>query len=143
MKSAHGITGNDTASSALSGKVMFQSTLSTKPVFSEPILRKYENPVVDYIVEGGVTLRAAGDVCFKKSIVSLTNGYEPPSIRTILRRIAELYCILEPLLAAFLCTLDITISLTLDDWSNRNLKGFYVITAHWVDVASLPTRAFS
>jgi hypothetical protein len=38
-----------------------------------------------------------------------------------------------PLLAKFLCNLDVTISLTMDGWSNQNLKGFYVITAHWVD----------
>jgi hypothetical protein len=37
---------------------------------------------------------------------------------------------LEPLLAAFLCSLDIAISLTLDGWLNRNLKGFYIVTAH-------------
>ncbi|KAH9531717.1 hypothetical protein CY35_19G050700 [Sphagnum magellanicum] len=140
MKSAHGITGNDIALSASSGKLIFQSTLSSKPVFSEPVLRKYENAVVDYVVEGGVTLRAAGGVRFKKFIVSLTNGYEPPSTRTILRRIAELYRILEPLLAAFLCNLDVAISLTLDGWSNRNLKGFYIVTAHWVDVISLTNK---
>jgi hypothetical protein len=69
---------------------------------------------VDYVIEGGVTLRVIGDVCFKKFVVSLTNGYEPTSNQTILRRIVELYRILEPLLATFLCSLDITISLTLD-----------------------------
>ncbi len=104
--------------------------ISSKPVFSEPVLRKYENGVVDYVVEGGVTLRAVGDFRFKKFVVSLTNEYEPPSTRTILRRIVELYHILEPLLAAFLCSLDVAISLTLDNWSNRNLKGFYIVTAH-------------
>ncbi len=40
--------------------------LSSKPVFPEPILRKYKNVIVDYVVEGGVTLRAAGGVRFKK-----------------------------------------------------------------------------
>jgi Na+-transporting NADH:ubiquinone oxidoreductase subunit NqrD len=85
---------------------------------------------VDYVVESGVTLRAVGDVRFKKFVVSLTNGYEPSSIRTILRRIVKLYRILEPLLTAFLCNLDVAISLMLDSWSNRNLKGFYVVTAH-------------
>jgi hypothetical protein len=83
-------------------------------LFPKPVLRKYENAIVDYVIEGGITLRAAGSICFKKFVVSLTNGYEPPSIRTILRRIAELYHILEPLLAAFLCSLDVAISLTLD-----------------------------
>ncbi|CAM6017484.1 unnamed protein product [Sphagnum balticum] len=74
-------------------------------------------------------------------VVLLTNGYEPPSTRTILRRIVELYRILEPLLAAFLCSLDVAISLTLDDWPNRNLKGFYVVIAHWVDIASLTNKS--
>ncbi len=109
-------------------------------MFSEPVLRKYENAVVDYVIKGGVTLRAVGGVHFKKFIVSLTNRYEPPSTRTILRRIAKLYRILEPLLAAFLCSFDVAISLTLDGWSNRNLKGFYVVTAHWVDVISLTNK---
>ncbi len=141
MKSAHNIIGNDTASSAASDNVMFQLTLRSKPVFPKPLLCKYENVVEDYVVEGGVTLRAAGGVCFKKFVVSLTNEYEPPSIRTILRRIVKLYCILEPLLAAFLCSLDVAISLTLDGWSNCNLKGFYVVTMHWVDVASLTNKS--
>jgi hypothetical protein len=130
MKSAHDITGSDTALSAPSGNVMFQSTLSSKPVFLEPILHKYDNVVVDYVVKGDVTLRATNDVRFKKFIFSLTNKYEPSSTQIILRRIIELYRILEPLLAAFLCSLDVAISLTLDGWSNRNLKGFYVVPAH-------------
>jgi len=49
-----------------------------------------------------------------KFVASLTNGYKPPSTRTILQRIAELYRILEPLLTTFLCSLDIAISVTLD-----------------------------
>jgi hypothetical protein len=141
MKSAHDITGNDIASFAPSSKVMFQLTLSNKPVYPEPVLRKYENVVVDYVVEGGVTLRAASGVRFKKFVVSLTNEYEPPSTRTILRRITELYRILEPLLVVFLCNFNVAISLTLDGWSNRNLKGFYIVTTHWVDVTSLTNKS--
>ncbi len=85
-------------------------------MFSKPVLHKYKNAVMDYIVEGGVTLRAASDVRFKKFVVLITNGYEPSSIQTMLWRIVELYRILEPLLAAFLlCSLDVAISLTLDN----------------------------
>jgi len=130
MKNTHGITDSDTASSALSGNVMFQLTLNNKPMFPKPVLRKYENVVMDYVVRGGVTLRAVGGIRFKKFVVSLTNIYKSSSIRMILQRIVELYRILEPLLAAFLCSLDVAISLTLDNWSNHNLKGFYIITAH-------------
>jgi hypothetical protein len=47
MKSVHDITGSDTASSAPLNKVMFQLTLRNKPVYSELVLRKYENAIVD------------------------------------------------------------------------------------------------
>jgi hypothetical protein len=68
MKSAHGITSSDTPSFASSSNVMFQLTLSSKPMFSEPVLRKYKNVVVNYVVEGGITLRAVGGVHFKKFV---------------------------------------------------------------------------
>lgn len=115
MKTTHDITGNDTTSSAPSGKVMVHSTLNNKPVFLEPVLQKYENAVMDYVVECGITLRAAGGAHIKKFVVLLTNGYERLSTRMILRRIAELYRILEPLLVTFLCNLNVAISLTLDE----------------------------
>jgi hypothetical protein len=44
-------------------------------------------------------------------------------------------------LATFLCSLDVAISLTLDGWSNCNLKGFYIVTAHWVDVTFLTNKS--
>ncbi|CAK9231723.1 unnamed protein product [Sphagnum troendelagicum] len=37
--------------------------------------------------------------------------------------------------------LDVAFSLTLDGWSNRNLKGFYNVTVHWVDVTSLTNKS--
>jgi hAT family C-terminal dimerisation region len=116
-------------------KLMIQSQLQSS--FTKSQLRRYENAVVDFVIEGGVSLRFAGGDSFKKFVSALTTGYEPPSTRTILRRISELHRIMEPMLAKFLGTLDVSISLTMDGWSNRNLKGFYVVTAHWVDTSSL------
>jgi hypothetical protein len=69
------------------------------------------------------------------------NGYSPPSTRTIFRCIVELYLIAGPLLAAFFSSLNVVISLTLDGWSNRNLKGFYVVTAHWIDTVTTKSKS--
>jgi hypothetical protein len=41
------------------------------------------------------------------------------------------------MLAQFFCNIDACVSLTMDGWSNRNKKGFYVVTAHWVDTSSI------
>ncbi|BBN17194.1 hypothetical protein Mp_7g12680 [Marchantia polymorpha subsp. ruderalis] len=103
-------------------------------------LEEFKNIVVDCVVQGGVTLRAAGSERFKKFVVALTHGYEPLSTRTILRRIFELHRVFKPALAAFLCNQTVAISLNLDGLSNQNLKGFYVVTAHWVNVVTMKTK---
>ena len=101
------------------------------------LLRKYENAIIDYVIGGDISLRAAGEPQFANLIHALTNGYKPPSTRTIIRRTVELFTISQPLLLAkFLCSLDVMVSLTINGWSNRNLKGFYVVTAHWIDTTS-------
>jgi hypothetical protein len=117
LRSKLGISGSGTASSG-QGTVLVQSTLG-KVVFPDGVLRKFENAIVDYVVGGGIVLRAAGGQRFKKLVVSLTNGYEQPSTRTILRRIVELFRIAEPLLLSFVRKLDVAISLMPDGWGNR------------------------
>ena len=112
-----------------------QATIQSMPL-PQHVLRKYENAIVDYVIGGDISLRAAGEPRFQQLVASLTNGYKPPSTRTILRRTVELFNIAQPLLANFLCNLDSCVSLTMDGWSNRNLKGFYVVTAHWIDTRS-------
>jgi hypothetical protein len=70
------------------------------------------------VVGGGISLRAAGGQRFKQLVLSMTNGYEPPSTRTILRRIFEVFRIAEPVLSSFLRRLDVAILLTLDGCSS-------------------------
>ncbi len=53
----------------------------------------------------------------------------------------ELYLIVGPLLAAFFSSLNVAISLMLDGWSNRNMKGFYVMTAHWIDTITTKSKS--
>jgi hypothetical protein len=62
-------------------------------------------------------------------------------MHTILKRIVELYLITGPLLAAFFASLNVAISLTLDGWSNRNLKGFYVVIAHWINIIMAKSKS--
>jgi hypothetical protein len=113
-----------------------------KPVsFPDHVTRKYENVVVDFVIGGDISLQAAGGMRFKELLQSLTNGYSPPSTRTILRRIMELYLIARPLLATFFSSLNVVISLTLDGWSNRNLKGFYVVIVHWIDTVTAKSKS--
>jgi hypothetical protein len=53
----------------------------------------------------------------------------------------ELYLITGPLLATFFFSFNVTISLTLDGWSNHNVKGFYVVTAHWINIVTTKSKS--
>jgi hypothetical protein len=53
----------------------------------------------------------------------------------------ELYLIAGPLLAAFFSSLNVAISLTLDGWSNYNLKGFYVVIVHWINIVMAKSKS--
>jgi hypothetical protein len=117
LRGKRDISGSDKASSG-QGTVLVQSTLGNV-VYPDGFLRKFENAIVDYVVGGGISLRAAGGQRFKQLVVSLTNGYELPSTRIIMRRIVELFRIAEPLLSSLLRQLDVAISLTLDGWYNQ------------------------
>ena len=142
LSSKHGFpqVGSDKVSSVPNSDILVQTTL--KPIsFSDHVARKYKNVVVDFVIGGGISFRAAGGTRFKELLQSLTNGYSPPSTRTILRRIVELYVIAKPLLAAFFSSLNAAISLTLNGWSNRNLKGFYVVTAHWINTVTAKSKS--
>jgi hypothetical protein len=120
--------------------ILVQTTL--KPVsFLDHVVRKYENVVVDFVIGGDISLRTVGGTRFKELLQFLTNGYSPLSTHTIFKCIVELYLIVGPLLAAFFFLLNVVISLTLDGWSNRNLKGFYVMIAHWIDIVTAKSKS--
>jgi hypothetical protein len=108
------------------------------------LVTHFENAIINYVIKGEISLRAAGGKNFEELVLSLTGGYTPsskslasgykhPSTRTIARRILELFLVMTPVLAEFLNTLNVAVSLTLDGWTNRNLKGFWPVTIHWVD----------
>ncbi|CAK9226479.1 unnamed protein product [Sphagnum troendelagicum] len=108
--------------------------------FPDHVVHKYENIVVDFVIGGDISLRAAGGTRFKELLQYLTNGYLPPSTLMILRCIVELYLIMGSLLAVFFSSLNVAISLMLDGWSNYNLKGFYVVTVHWIDTVTAKSK---
>ncbi|BBN11529.1 hypothetical protein Mp_5g12710 [Marchantia polymorpha subsp. ruderalis] len=140
LQSAHGLKEDEVSCSQPSSKYLIQFTID-KPTFSEQMLRKYENAVVDYIIGGDVSLCASGSDRFKKMVFTFMNVYETPSTRTILKRITKLYRILLHMLVLFFNKLDVPFSLTMNDWSNQNLKGFYVVTAHLVDIKTLSPKS--
>ncbi len=65
-----------------------QQTINSLALYSHT-LRIYENSVVDFVIGGDISLRAAGESRFQQFVSALTNGYKSPSTCTILRRIVK------------------------------------------------------
>lgn len=97
-------------------------------VISEMTLHSYENAIVDFVLGDGTSLQSAGVERFRNLVNALTNGYRPPSARTLLKRGMELYYILNSKMISFLSNLSVEILLNIDNWSARNFKEFLVVT---------------
>jgi hypothetical protein len=123
-----------------SGTHLAQRCISAA-ILPDRLLVKFENAVVDFVISDGLSLRTAGGDQFKLLVKTLTQGYDPPSTRTIVRRIVEVFAIMQHVVAAFFANLDVAFSLNIDGWSNRNLKGFWMVTAHWIDTSSGESRS--
>jgi hypothetical protein len=72
-----------------------------KRTFPGHEVRAFENAIVDFVIGGDISLRAAGEQRFQELVLILTGGYTPPSTRTILRRTVELFSVAQPLLGNF------------------------------------------
>nr|XP_032823942.1 uncharacterized protein LOC116950326 [Petromyzon marinus] len=131
--------GSEVGTSASASRLKRQ-TLS-RPAIPDRLLVKFENAVVDFVIQGAISLRAAGSDKFKTLVHTLTQGYEGPSTRTVIRRIVEHHATMLPIVGAFFSNLDVAISLTIDGWSNRNLKGFWMVTVHWIDTKSVASKS--
>ena len=128
---------SDEASAALPSMDILQWQQKIKKPLPPHVVRRFENAIVDYVIGGDISLHAAGEECFKQLVMSLTNLYAPPSTQTILLRTVELFSIAQPMFAQFFCNLDVRVSLAMDGWSNWNMKGFYVVRAHWIDTGQM------
>ena len=119
-----------------------QATMLSIPL-PQHVVHKYENAVIDYIIGGDISLRAASEEQFYKLVETLTNGCcKPPSTRTILRRTVELFNIAQPLLAKFLCSLAIALLL---QWMGSLLaskKGFMSWQHTWLTQHQVPWKAY-
>jgi hypothetical protein len=139
LREQHFVIFPETGNMARRAKEFQQQPVVTS--FPPRVLIEFENAVVDFVVKGSISLRGAGGGGFKTLVRKHSRGYEVPSTRSIIRRIVELYFIMLPIVSDCLNTLDVSFPITIDGWSNRNLKGFWMVTAHWVETRTATLRS--
>jgi hypothetical protein len=89
----------DVHSASSEPPVIFQLQQTIKRPLPPHVVCRFENAIVDYMIGGDISLRAAGEERFQQLVSSLTDGYVPPKTRTIFCRSAELFSIAQPLMA--------------------------------------------
>lgn len=125
VKATPSVLHGDTEEAALASRQSLQVQQSMKKrTFPGHVVRAFENAIVDFVIGGDISLRAAVEQRFQELVLTLTGGYTPPSTRTIVRRTVELFSVAQPLLGKFLCELDVRVSLTNHQTkhSNANLQ---------------------
>ena len=105
--------GDDKDTPSQQQSLQLQQTITKRP-FPPHVFHNFENAIVYYVIGGDISLCTAGEPRFQQLVCSLTDGYVPLSTCTILRRTVELFNIAQPLIAKFLCNLNVRISLTMD-----------------------------
>ena len=81
--SSRGLADEDGTTSSSQPILRLQQTITKRPL-PPHVAHKYENAIIDYVIGGDISLRAAGEPRFQQLVSSLTDGYIPPSTRTIL-----------------------------------------------------------
>jgi hypothetical protein len=83
--------------------------------------------------------------CMWKSIQTARQDADARIRSTVNRhdnsRIVEVFAFMQTVVAAFFANLNVEFSLTIDRWSNRYLKGFWMVTAHWIYTSSGESRS--
>jgi hypothetical protein len=80
--SQSGMDNEEGAALPSTGILQLQQTIK-KPL-PPHVVRRFVNAIVDYVIGGDISLPAAGEERFKQLVMSLTNGYAPPSTWTVL-----------------------------------------------------------
>jgi hypothetical protein len=97
-------------------------------------VRKGEIPksLVEFIVYDKQTFSVGENDSFRKFVYSLNRFYKLPSRRTIVRAIDDVYKDTIVEFRRILESIPGRVALTCDGWSSRIMRGYFVVTLHWI-----------
>lgn len=90
--------------------------------------------LVKFIVDSKSPFSIVKSFSFKQFCTALNNRYQLPSPQTIVRAISDEHLKMQAKFRKNLQAAPGKISLTADGWSSRTMRGYFVVTAHWIDV---------
>ncbi|CAF3826359.1 unnamed protein product [Rotaria sp. Silwood1] len=114
----------------------------TSTASSISVNRKKElhNLAIVCIIRDGRTFSDLQKPGMKKFLQELIPGYDPPNRYVVARRLKQLHMFYHQKLIDDLTLID-HISITIDFWSNRQMRCFFVITGHYFETNSFHLKS--
>ncbi len=95
--------------------------------------KKATTALARLIVDAKLPFNMVTNKAFRDFIQTLNKHVPSISRRTIVREIENEFKERMPMIKECIRKVDSNITLTCDVWSSRTLRGYFVVTAHWID----------
>ena len=89
--------------------------------------------LVNWIVDSKQAIRVVDNDFFTEFMHELNPFFKVPSRRTISRGIEDAYEETKVKIAVALQSIPGDVAITCDGWSSRTMRGYFVVTLHWID----------
>jgi hypothetical protein len=89
--------------------------------------------LVNWIVDDKQAFRVVENLKFQRLIRRLNPLYRIPSRRTVVRGIADGYEVALQNFREIISTIPGRVAITCDGWSSSVIRGYFVVTLHWID----------
>ncbi len=92
------------------------------------------NALVEWVVDDKQAFQVVEKASFKTLCGKLNRFYSLPARRTLVRGMDDAYEVAELQLRRILEDIPGRVPITCDGWSSRVMRGYFVITLHWIGV---------
>ena len=109
------------------------SSLVRHNVLSDDARADIFQALVLWVVDDKQAFQVVEKASFKNLVSKLNKNFSVPARRTLCRGLVEEYHVGEQEFRAIVESIPGRVAITCDGWSSRVMRGFFVITLHWID----------
>jgi hypothetical protein len=129
----HGIKRGKKTGDYLQRTIKTDGTLHDPYELDDQTRAEIMESLVDFIVDNKQPFNLVESASFRDFARKLNPHYKIPSRATIVRALPEFYDQVLGRFRSMIESIEGRVALTLDGWSSRVMRGYFVITMHWIN----------
>lgn len=134
LRSAHGMDPNDESSSDATQSIFTSAGSVCLPqLLSDEERARIMKALVQYVADAKQPFAIVELKSFVHFCKTLNSRYTVPGRRTLCRAIHDEYLVMHESVLQRVQAINTKVALTADGWSPHRMRGYFVITMHWID----------